>query len=288
MKVKVIYFILLTFLFLLTGRTALAESEIHPAGYSLLLATNKQEYLLNVEEVTVYGQVYYQGQPVSEALIALELREVSIPQAVLRAVQQVKADEKGKFQWLINKDTFKYAGDYQVYAAINGTTVFAQINFKMNITPPPTPKAYLEGKTIKEDNSPFAGATVSLFRGETGEQPVAQTITNKEGHFTFSDILPGKYRLTVFVPGYKKIERELEIAAGKNNLPVPVVLVATNKCDFDGSGEVDDKDLKLILKHYRLTADEPGWDIAFDVFPDGRIDLLDLVTAGKSFGIYID
>lgn len=141
-------------------------------------------------------------------------------------------------------------------------------------------KATLSGKVVKEDKSPFGGVTVSLLGGEKEYQ----TTTDEKGNFFFHNLLRGTYRLTAFAPGHKKAEKEIVIVAEENILSDPIVLTATNKCDFDGSGTVDDEDLKLILQHYRLTASDPGWKSTFDVYLDNRIDILDMVIVGKNFG----
>ena len=64
----------------------------------------------------------------------------------------------------------------------------------------------LAGVVADAKNVPIPAATIRLFSLEPA--PAAETITDVDGTFSFSDLPPGTYRIVVEMPGFQKLTRE--------------------------------------------------------------------------------
>ncbi|MDF9406767.1 MAG: hypothetical protein A4E52_00948 [Pelotomaculum sp. PtaB.Bin013] len=242
-----------------------------PDGFEVFLETDKPEYVLGLDSATVTGRVYYGAHVLPGANLTLEFSDINGP----LAIDQVLTDGQGAFQWVVAPGTFKIEGLHKVYVKISGTASLSSVEFRV-IAP-----VLIAGCIKKRDGGAFSGAKVTLI--QNGQQKY-ETITDSQGGFTIPNVLPGNYQMVSFFPGYRKISSNLEVRSGANMALEPLALAATSPCDLDGSGSITDDDLIIILSYYRLKAGDPGWDPAFDVFPDGRIDIKDLVITGKIFG----
>lgn len=100
-------------------------------------------------------------------------------------------------------------------AAVVGLAAMA----KGAVTPPPAGKATLYGKvTDYSTGVPLAGATLTLDG--------AQASTDSGGNYTFSDVEPGSYTLTLTKSGYISISESITLPEGMTQLDVPMVPVA--------------------------------------------------------------
>ena len=64
----------------------------------------------------------------------------------------------------------------------------------------------VKGAVVDPSGGVVAGATCSLTNAATGQAPVAPTVT--DGAFTFTNVAPGTYRLSVTAPGFKVLTME--------------------------------------------------------------------------------
>jgi hypothetical protein len=60
--------------------------------------------------------------------------------------------------------------------------------------------------TVKDKDGLVPGATVELVNVATGEK-FAPTVTNDQGAYSFPGVVPGKYKVTISMQNYKKVER---------------------------------------------------------------------------------
>lgn len=257
---------------LLTQGVNTAAAQEAP-GYEVILKTDKSDYIMGVDSATVSGEVYYRGRPLPGAALALELDDAGGP----LNVDKIYCSDVGMFAWTIPSGTFQSEGQYKVYVKVNGSAYLSSIGFQVKANIPSSVAGYI----YRQDGSPFTGVNLTILQNG---QPKFETVTNAQGAFTIQNVSPGTYQLAVFFPGYKKAYLNLGINAGDQFTVAPRMLLATNKCDLDGSGNIDDEDLKFLFKYYRMTDSKTGWISAVDVFPDGQINVKDLVTIGKTFG----
>src|SRR6187431_2758080 len=73
----------------------------------------------------------------------------------------------------------------------------------------------------KDGNVP--GATVTLKNINTGETFPAQT-TNASGAYSFPGLVPGTYKVTITMTGFKTVEVETRLASGSTNTLPPTKL----------------------------------------------------------------
>jgi hypothetical protein len=85
-----------------------------------------------------------------------------------------------------------------------------------------TPFGRITGRIVDSTNAVVRGAKISAVRIETNV--VSSTESNAEGSFDLLNLIPGKYHLTVEVPGFKRYERgPLEVRLGDVlNIPIPL------------------------------------------------------------------
>ncbi|MCL6557479.1 MAG: carboxypeptidase regulatory-like domain-containing protein [Firmicutes bacterium] len=269
--VGIIYiFCLVSYPVLLLQGAGIAAAQA-PDGFEVFLESGKPEYALGLDSATVSGRVYYGGHVLPGAQLSLELADTSGP----LAIDQVLTDGQGAFQWVIPPGTFKIEGLHKVYVKVSGTASLASVEFRV------TAPVLITGWIKNQDGSAFGGAKVALLHN--GQQKY-EAIADSQGVFTLPDVLPGSYRMDSSFPGYRKVCADLEIKPGAGVTLEPLILTATSRSDLDGSGDISDEDIIIILNRYRLKAGDPGWDPAYDVFPDGKIDIKDLVSTGRIFG----
>lgn len=85
-----------------------------------------------------------------------------------------------------------------------------------------TPFGRITGRIMDSTSAVVRGAHISALRIETNV--VSSTESNAEGSFELLNLIPGQYRLTVEVPGFKRYERgPLEVQLG-NVLSIPIQL----------------------------------------------------------------
>ena len=84
------------------------------------------------------------------------------------------------------------------------------------------PYGRITGRVVDSTNAVVSGARIDAVRVETNV--VSSTVSNAEGNFELLNLLPGHYRLSVEVPGFKRYERgPIEVRLG-DVLSIPVQL----------------------------------------------------------------
>jgi len=69
---------------------------------------------------------------------------------------------------------------------------------------------------------------VNLTNRQSGQ--TRSTKTNNEGHYVFTELLPGTFSMTVDAPGFKRFEQQEVVVTATERVTVPV-LVAGNPKD---------------------------------------------------------
>ena len=67
--------------------------------------------------------------------------------------------------------------------------------------------------TVKDKDGLVPGATVELVNLATGEK-ATPVVTNENGAYSFPGVVPGKYKVTITMQNYKKVETEVTVNAG--------------------------------------------------------------------------
>lgn len=97
------------------------------------------------------------------------------------------------------------------------------------IGPTPMPAQSVSGNlqvSVVEMGAPVPGATVTATRLETG-QVVTQS-TSDVGIATFNNLVPGRYTITVALPGFATYRQDVQIGVGQTlTLPVRLAITAT-------------------------------------------------------------
>jgi hypothetical protein len=77
-----------------------------------------------------------------------------------------------------------------------------------------TTSGSITGTAVDPTSLPVSGATVTLANSDTGVKATQKT--GAAGEFTFTAVLPGRYSVTVEMPGFKKVEKtELHLTAAE-------------------------------------------------------------------------
>jgi hypothetical protein len=74
----------------------------------------------------------------------------------------------------------------------------------------------LSGVVTDKDGGLVPGATVVVTSVDTGEKRPPQ-ITNAAGAYSFPGVAPGKYHVTISLPGFKTTEIDATVTAGSSN-----------------------------------------------------------------------
>ena len=90
-------------------------------------------------------------------------------------------------------------------------SLFPLLLFPVLIHAQMTIRGSLTGKITDKNGQPVVGAALTL------QPDMHQTQTDKNGFFTFKNIIAGEYTLTVSFIGYKSYESNVLIEADKNN-----------------------------------------------------------------------
>lgn len=69
----------------------------------------------------------------------------------------------------------------------------------------------LQGKVVDQEGAVIVGASVSL---DDGQDHKYRTLTDKQGHYQFSALSPGAYKLTVSSSGFDEFTERVELSAG--------------------------------------------------------------------------
>ncbi|MCW5851107.1 MAG: PD40 domain-containing protein [Anaerolineae bacterium] len=131
----------------------------------------------------------------------------------------------------------------------------------------------IQGTVRLQSRAAHDGITL-LLTGPT----TTSTMTDSNGSFSFSNILPGEYQLTAQRQGWLCSRLPIAVGVGQT-LSVPAALLLGG--DIDGNGTVNIFDLVFVAGTYGLPASaEPRADLN----GDGEIGLSDLVLVGYNFG----
>ncbi|HEX5070527.1 MAG TPA: carboxypeptidase-like regulatory domain-containing protein, partial [Vicinamibacterales bacterium] len=66
---------------------------------------------------------------------------------------------------------------------------------------------------VKDKDGLVPGATVELVNVATGEK-FAPVVTNADGAYSFPGVAAGKYKVTISMQNYKKVETEVTVLSG--------------------------------------------------------------------------
>jgi hypothetical protein len=97
-------------------------------------------------------------------------------------------------------------------------------------TAPPSATATLIGTITDKDGDSIAGARVILT---PSGQPPAETTTTSDGSFTFIDLPPGSFKLSIAATGFAAQQQGGVLQLGETRELPPVVLVAASTTNID-------------------------------------------------------
>ncbi len=66
---------------------------------------------------------------------------------------------------------------------------------------------------VKDKDGPVPGATVELMNAATGEK-FTPVVTNEQGAYSFPGVVAGKYKVTISMQNYKKVETDVTVLSG--------------------------------------------------------------------------
>lgn len=146
------------------------------------------------------------------------------------------------------------------------------------------------GKVILEDGSEIPGATLTL----SGSGPMGSkiTVSQEDGSFRFSDLVPGTYQLRCQLEGFRtSIQQNIQLAPGQNiNITLPM-LMSTLQEEIVIAGQapmIDTKssDRSFSFKRNQIAASSAGSDgkgrSGVDVIEKPLIQKMEVPTAGIS------
>ncbi|HTC56557.1 MAG TPA: carboxypeptidase-like regulatory domain-containing protein [Candidatus Sulfotelmatobacter sp.] len=122
---------------------------------------------------------------------------------------------------------FKSARILLAFAALSWTSLcFGQLS---QSTPDPTPGS-VSGTIVDQSGAVVAGAQVTLTR--EGQSPNQQALSGDNGQFSFANVAPGAFQLTITSPGFATQTSSGILAPGEAHLVPQIALaVAANVTD---------------------------------------------------------
>ncbi len=146
------------------------------------------------------------------------------------------------------------------------------------------------GKVILEDGSEIPGATLTLAGGEPMGSKT--TVSQEDGSFRFSDLLPGTYQLRCQLEGFRtSIHQNIQLAPGQNLSITLPMLMSTLQEEIVVAGQaplIDTKssDRSFSFKRNRIAASSAGSSgkgrSGADVIEKPLIQKMEVPTAGIS------
>ena len=80
----------------------------------------------------------------------------------------------------------------------------------------------ISGSVTDSSGSTVSNANVNLTNRQSGQ--TRSTKTNNEGHYVFTELLPGTFSMTVDAPGFKRFEQQEVVVTATERVTVPVSL----------------------------------------------------------------
>lgn len=156
---------------------------------TLSLKESTLEKVLTVIKKQSTYHFFYNAQLLQAAApVSIELRRASLQQAMEKSM------EGQPFSWHIDEDNKMVIIGRKV---LPGTVVIGQLA-----------AGVISGTVLDESGQVIPGATIALRPFNKG------TVTNEKGVFTFKNLAPGDYLLTVTYIGYKTVEKNVKVGDG--------------------------------------------------------------------------
>src|SRR3954447_22890515 len=80
----------------------------------------------------------------------------------------------------------------------------------------------ISGTVTDASGSTVSNTNVNLTNRQSGQ--TRSTKTNNEGHYVFTELLPGTFSMTVDAPGFKSFEQQEVVVTATERVTVPVAL----------------------------------------------------------------
>lgn len=126
------------------------------------------------------------------------------------------------------KNTFWHRSRYLIFFALFAFLLIPILNAQEPV-PIGQKRLIVKGVVKDKENSPLSGVAISFFDIES--QSSISLITDANGQFQYSGLKPGRYRVTVSLPGFTKIEKEV-IASPNSAMTLNVSSDSTITLDF--------------------------------------------------------
>jgi Carboxypeptidase regulatory-like domain len=107
-------------------------------------------------------------------------------------------------------------------------------------TPGQPPAGRITGFVTDEDGASIPGATVSLSLKDQPANDERQAVTNSDGSFSFTNVAPGSFQLTLSAPGFSTQQKSGSLQPGEQAEIPQISLPAATLINFDVNASKQD------------------------------------------------
>jgi uncharacterized protein YfaS (alpha-2-macroglobulin family) len=263
---------------------------------SSLLVINVQTDRLSyeiTETVAVHGSASFDGAPLENLTVALEIRDPNANPVITRSVP---TNSSGMYGVAFKLQQDALPGDYLAYASCtyNGSTAFNTTSFQVKqtanlvVTVATDKQSYMVGENVVMigdvtlNSLKLSQALVALEVQDPNSTPIIVRVLETDAQ--------GTYNLTfqaspVFPVGIYTVFASVSYAGSTATADAVFTLKPpANSADLNGDGVVNILDLFLVAMAWGTTPGDPRWNHKCDLDGNNVINIIDIYTVARAFG----
>ena len=260
--------------------------------FEITVNTDKPSYNTS-EEVEIYGEATLDGDPVENAMVALEVRDPSATPILTRTIE---TNSSGMYNVSFALTSENQLGTYTVYVSCShdGEEATDSSSFNLehiplleltvetnNDTYEPAETVIISG-IVMYDNSPVKGVLVALEVQDPEGTAIAVRVleTSEEGGYLLtlqlsSESENGEYEV------YASASYEDKKAVDYTTFELAGAQYST---DINGDGKVNILDLASVAIAWGTRPGDPGWNSRCDIDGNGLVNIIDVALVAVDFG----
>jgi len=285
LKTLKFYLLLLLISWLLLFPSAFSYPQLE-----ITVNTDKSSYNTG-ERVEIYGGVTLDGDPVENAMVALEVRDPSATPILTRTAE---TNSSGVYSVFFTLTSENQPGTYTVHVSCShdGEDTTASASFDLKYVPllaltvetdsdtyKPADTVVISG-IVTYDNSPVQGVLVAVEVQDPEGTTIAVRVleTSEQGGYLLplqlnSESEAGEYK--VYVSASYEDKKAVDYTIFK--------LETHSSTDINGDGTVNIIDLASVAKAWNTRPGDPRWDSRCDIDGNGLVNILDIALVALDF-----
>jgi uncharacterized protein YfaS (alpha-2-macroglobulin family) len=286
-KAKAILPFMLTIFALLNVSTTIASS------LTITVQTDKQDYNL-YEDVVIYGLILYDGTPLPNITVAVEVRDPTASPIVTRSIQ---TNSSGAYTISFELQEGALPGNYSVHVscALNQENAFNTTTFKLKQTSILAVTVTTEKQRYNIGENITIKGSVTLNKVGLPQALVAIEVQNPNATPIVVRVLKtnnnGNYSLTFLVPtGSPRGNYTIHASTSYEEKTAKATAIFTigsqaGSADLNGDGKVNIMDLTIVALAFGSYPGHPRWNPICDLNGDNLINIVDLMLVAREYKV---